>query len=170
MKRVFRKGRGLMLSVVFIMVPFFAFPQDDASLGAGKIPSLEDIARQTGNPIRPIMWRTERGNLRFKQAVKCGSYERRFYVEGRKVVFEDRAEMGGDWQEWYKTGENELEEGKGLEETLLAVWDWDFGITLYQENINKTMVIKFISEDRALYKDDMYVYFYGEWYFIEGKL
>jgi hypothetical protein len=79
--------------------------------------------------------------------------------------------MGGDWQEWYKTGENELEEGKGLEETLLAVWDWDSGITLYQENINKTMVIKFLkSEDGALYKDDMYVYFYGEWYFIEGKL
>jgi hypothetical protein len=44
-------------------------------------------------------------------------------------------------------------------------------MTLYQENINKTMVIKFIkSEDGELYKDDKYVYFHGEWYFIEGKL
>jgi hypothetical protein len=66
--------------------------------------------------------------------------------------------LAGDWQEWYKTRENELEEGRRLEETLLAEWDWDFGMTLYQENINKTIVIKFIkSED-------------GEWYFIEGKL
>jgi hypothetical protein len=72
---------------------------------------------------------------------------------------------------WYQTGENELEEGAYLEATLLAEWDWDFGMTLYQENINKTMVIKFIkSEDGKLYKDDWYVYLQGEWYFIEGKL
>ncbi|MDR2768659.1 MAG: hypothetical protein LBB82_10090, partial [Treponema sp.] len=75
-----------MLSAVFIMLPFFAFPQDNASPGAGKIPSLEDIARQTGNPIRPIMWRAERGNLRFKQAVRCGSYERRFSIAGGTAV------------------------------------------------------------------------------------
>jgi hypothetical protein len=153
------------------MVPFDAFPQNGSSPGAEKIPGLEDISRQTGSPIAVIMWRTERGNLRFKRAVKCGQYERRFHVEGRNAIFEDRAELGGDWQEWYKTGENELEEGKGLEETLLAEWDWDFGMTLYQENINKTMVVKFMkTEGGELYKDDIYVYFYGEWYFIEGKL
>jgi hypothetical protein len=81
------------------------------------------------------MGRTERGGVRFKRAVKGGICERRFHVEGGKVVFEGRAEFNGDWQEWYKTGENELEEGNVLEETTLAVWnwrDWDFGMTLYQ--------------------------------------
>ncbi|MDR2782792.1 MAG: hypothetical protein LBB48_02930 [Treponema sp.] len=78
------------------------------------------------------MRRTERGNPRFKRAVTCGSCERRFHVEGGTAVFEDHADMGGDRREWYKTGENEREEGKGLEETPLAARGRDFGMTLYK--------------------------------------
>jgi hypothetical protein len=171
MNHWFGERRGMVLCLVLAAVPFFAFSQDISLSSAGTIPSLEDISRQVGTPITTIMWRTERGNMRFRRAVKRGVYERRFRVEGRKVVYEDRGELDGDWQEWYQTGENELDEGKRLEETLRTEWDWNYGITLYQENVDKTMVIKFIQrEDGGFYTDGEYLYLYGEWYFIEGKL
>ena len=171
MKHWFEQYRGMVLGMVLILVPFFAFSQEFFLSSAGTIPSLEDVSRQVGSPIMTIMWRTERGNMRFRRAVKRGVYERRFRVDGRKVVYEDRVEMDGYWREWYQTGENELDPGKYLEETLRTEWDWNFGITLYQENIDKTMVIKFIQrEDGEFYTDNEYLYLYGEWYFIEGKL
>lgn len=170
MKHWFGEHRGMVFGIVLVMVPFFAFSQNIFPSSAVTIPSLEDISRQVGNPITTIMWRTERGNVRFKQAVKRGIYERRFRVNGRKVTYEDRVELDGDWREWHPTGENELDKGKRLEETLRTEWDWNLGITLYQENIDKTMVIKFIQrEGGEFYTDNEYLYLSGEWYFVEGK-
>jgi hypothetical protein len=62
MKYLFRKHRGFVLSLVFMQVPFFAFPQDGSSPGGEKIPSLEDIARQTGNYIKTMGIYTFMGN------------------------------------------------------------------------------------------------------------
>jgi hypothetical protein len=169
--RMAKTGPALVfMAAVLAIMPFPVFPEEEGS--AGKIPSLEAISNQVGNPIAVVTWRTDRGNMRFKRAVKCGIYERRFHVEGNKVVFEDRAEMQGDWQEWYKTGENELTGGDSMETVLDREWDWEHGITLYQENIDKTMLIKFFKSDiGGFYSNgDGYLYAYGSWYFIEGKL
>jgi len=158
--------KALLISIIFVNVSFFVFSQENFNLPFDKIPTLEDISEEMGNPIRVIAWRSVRGNMRFKRAVLCGDYERRFCVDKNKITFEDRAEFKGVWQNWYKTGENNLAENETIETVLDIFLNNDLGLTIYQENIDKTMIIKFIKSN----DDDRYVYIYGIWYFIEGKL
>ena len=160
-------GKILLISILFTSVPLFVFSQENFDLPFDKIPTLEDISEEMGNPIRVITWMSVRGNMRFKRAVLCGNYERRFYVDNNNVTFEDRAEFKDVWQNWYKTGENKLAENETIETVLDIFLKYDLGLTIYQENIDKTMVIKFLSSNS---NDDGYVYIYGIWYFIEGNL
>ena len=166
--------RRIALCGFIVFLPVCIFSQEDFLLnGKEKIPSLEEISKQVGNPIAVITWRTLNGNLRIKSAVKCGNYERRYMVENGIAVFQDRAEFEGTWQDWYQTGANKLTEGEELEIILEQVWgSWESGITLYRENINKTMLIKFYkSHDNGFVKnEDGYLYLYGYWYLIDGKL
>jgi hypothetical protein len=177
----FRTLRLFVIGTALAVIPFFVFSQDGFSFKfsedgsappAGKIPSLEDISTSVGNPIAVITWKPIRGNMRFKRAVKCGNYERRFFVRDGMAVFEDRAELKGDWQEWYQTGANEIPQGGTLESLLNETWDWDFGMTLYQENFDKTMLIKFSKSDGDGFvkNEDGCLYACGYWYFIAGKL
>jgi hypothetical protein len=81
--------------------------------------------------------------------------------------------MQGLWQQWYQTGANKLAEGETLETILEQVWgNWESGMTLYHENINKTMLIKFYksADSGFVFNEDGYLYLYGYWYFIDGKL
>jgi hypothetical protein len=158
--------------VFLILISFSLFPQEDFLLRGEGIPSLEDISKQLGSPIAVIAWRTQTGVLRIKRAVKGGNYERRYIVKNEIAIFEDRAEMEGYWQEWYQTGANELPDNETLEAILEQIWEnWEYGITSYQENIDKTMLIKFYkSDDKGfVFNDDGYLYIYGYWYFIDGK-
>ena len=118
MKKIFS-----LILLLAICNSFFAYSQEDFVIYGDGIPSLEDLSRQLGNPITVITWRTERGNMRFKRAVLDGLYERRYIVNNGVAIFEDRAEMSGEWQEWYQTGANELAENQKLEATLqVASW------------------------------------------------
>ncbi|MCL1928762.1 MAG: hypothetical protein FWG07_08235 [Treponema sp.] len=49
---------------------------------------------------------------------------------------------------------------------------WEYAMTMYHENIDKTMIIKFYkSNDNGFTEsEDGYIYLYGYWYFIDGKL
>jgi hypothetical protein len=160
----------LFFCILLVNFPFLLFSQEDFLLPFSKVPSLEDISIEMGNPITVIAWRSILGNMRFKRAVLCGNYERRFRVANTKVIFEDRAEFKGDWQDWYITGEKELEKDETIETVLSIFLDYDLGLTIYQENIDKTMVIKFSKRSDTAGGDDGYFYIYGVWYFIEGKL
>jgi acyl-coenzyme A synthetase/AMP-(fatty) acid ligase len=159
--------------VFLTLVSFSSFPQEDFLLEGEGILSLEDISKQLGTPIAVISWRTQTGVLRIKRAVKGGNYERRYIEKDGTVIFEDRAEMEGYWQQWYQTGANELPDNETLESILEQIWEnWEYGITSYHENIDKTMLIKFYKSDDNgfVYNDDGYLYIYGYWYFIDGKL
>jgi hypothetical protein len=153
-----------------MFIPCMAFSEDDFLLHGS---SLEDLSKQLGNPIEVITWRNTRGALRIKPAVKGGNYQRRYSVENGLAVFEDRAEMSGRWQQWYQTGANELDKGEKLETLLEQIWgSWESGITLYHENIDKTMVIKFhqSAENGFAFSKDGYLYLHGYWYFVDGKV
>jgi hypothetical protein len=81
--------------------------------------------------------------------------------------------MEGYWQQWYQTGANKLAEGETLEAILEQIWgNWEYGMTLYHENIDKTMLIKFYksADNGFIFNEDGYLYLYGYWYFIDGKL
>jgi hypothetical protein len=169
------------MGTALVVIPPFVYAQEDFSLEFSEdgssppvehIPSLEDISKLMGNPIAVVTWRAIRGNMRFKRAVKCGNYERRFFARDGLAVFEDRAELKDGWQEWYQTGANEIPEGETLESLLNETWDWDLGITLYQENLDKTMLIKFSPFDGDAFAktEDGSLYAFGYWYFIDGKL
>jgi len=170
--RLFVRVKRLLI-VFLAFISFSAFPQEDFLLKGEGIPSLEDLSKQLGNPIAVISWRTSAGALRIKRAVKGGYYERRYIVKNGIAIFEDRAELQGYWQQWYQTGANEIPEGKTLESILKQVWEnWEYGMTLYHENIDKTMLIKFYNDNgnEFVTNEDGYIYIHGYWYFIEGKL
>jgi hypothetical protein len=155
------------------LISFSLFPQEDFLLKGEGIPTLENISEQLGNPVAVMSWRNQRGVLRIKKAVKGGNYERRYKVKDNIAIFVVRAEMEGYWQQWYQTGANELPENETLESILEQIWEnWEYGITSYHENIDKTMLIKFYKSDGGgfSFNDDGYIYIYGYWYFVEGRV
>jgi len=95
-------GKVPLISIIFVNISLFVFSQKYFNLPFDKIPTLEDISEEMGNPIRVITWMSVRGNMRFKRAVLCGDYERRFFVDNNKVTFEDRTEFKDVWQNKYK--------------------------------------------------------------------
>ena len=165
--------KKLFFLVFLTIIPLFVFSQEDFQIQGTDSISLEAISKQLGNPIEALSWKTSEGVVLIKTAVKGGHYERRYIVKNGIAIFEDRAEMAGDWQQWYQTGANTLAANEKLETILEQIWGtWEYAMTMYHENIDKTMIIKFYKSNNNGFteSEDGYLYLYGYWYFIDGKL